>query len=313
MSDRDQAPAPSAFRIPHSASLIQDSAFRTPHSASLTQDSAFRTPHSASLIQDSAFRTPHSAFGSIPYRMAFAGGWIDQPFVSRLLPNPPGSMVVVSIEPQNYFMERAGMATGTRHVAARLWPDGIPVKDPALLVKQLYDEENRDKAEPSGSQDMIGLIYRGICRLDYNPSHGNGYFPIHIEQCRDAGVAKWLERVVHMLPVAPRPDGYNPLGRKNLDPKWAQRLGQTGKDCYEAILAKDTSRLGLSMNDCMTCWQALLPDTVEHPTIKVDLMGILRHYQARYPGAMYSGCGGGYLYIVSEEPVPGTMKVKVRI
>lgn len=27
--------------------------------------------------------------GPIPYRMAFAGGWIDQPFVSRLNPEPP--------------------------------------------------------------------------------------------------------------------------------------------------------------------------------------------------------------------------------
>ena len=30
--------------------------------------------------------------GSIPYRMAFAGGWIDQPFISQLNPTPPGSM-----------------------------------------------------------------------------------------------------------------------------------------------------------------------------------------------------------------------------
>ena len=28
---------------------------------------------------------------------------------------------------------------------------------------------------------------------------------------------------------------------------------------------------------------------------------------------MYSGCGGGYLYVVSEEPVPGAFHVKVRI
>jgi len=34
--------------------------------------------------------------GSVPYRMALAGGWIDQPFVSRLNPSPPGAMVVVS-------------------------------------------------------------------------------------------------------------------------------------------------------------------------------------------------------------------------
>jgi hypothetical protein len=28
---------------------------------------------------------------------------------------------------------------------------------------------------------------------------------------------------------------------------------------------------------------------------------------------MYSGSGGGYLYVVSEEPVPGSIQVKVRI
>ena len=33
--------------------------------------------------------------GAIPYRMALAGGWIDQPFVSRHNPTPPGAMVVV--------------------------------------------------------------------------------------------------------------------------------------------------------------------------------------------------------------------------
>jgi len=27
---------------------------------------------------------------------------------------------------------------------------------------------------------------------------------------------------------------------------------------------------------------------------------------------MYSGCGGGYLYVVSDEPVPGGLRVEVR-
>ncbi len=250
--------------------------------------------------------------GNIPYRMAFAGGWIDQPFVSRLNPEPPGSMVVVGIEPDNYFMERSGMATGTRRVARRLWGDRIPAGDPAQLVRDLYAEENKDQAEPSGSQDMIGLIYAGVCRLDYDASHADGYFPVHIEQCCDRDVADWLERVIHMLPVAPRPNGYNPLTRKPLTPEGVKRLGQSGKDCYEAIVACETTALGKSMNDCMACWEALLPDIVDHPALMADLRGTLAHYQARYPGAMYSGCGGGYLYIVSEDPVPGAFTVRVR-
>jgi hypothetical protein len=28
---------------------------------------------------------------------------------------------------------------------------------------------------------------------------------------------------------------------------------------------------------------------------------------------MYSGCGGGYLIIVSEKPVPGAFQVRVRV
>ena len=105
--------------------------------------------------------------GAIPYRMAFAGGWIDQPFVSRHNPSPPGSMVVVGLEPTFRFMDRAGMATGTRNVAMKLWQGGLPRREPAELVRELYAAENRGKSEPSGSQDMIGLIYPGVSRLDY--------------------------------------------------------------------------------------------------------------------------------------------------
>ncbi|MCG8448795.1 MAG: hypothetical protein MI725_04335 [Pirellulales bacterium] len=250
--------------------------------------------------------------GAIPYRMAFAGGWIDQPFISQQNPNPPGSMVVVGLEPTCWFMERAGMATGTRKVAMQLWNGRLPEGERMGLVKQLYAEENRGKQEPSGSQDMIGLIYPGVNRLDFDYAHEGGLFPRHIESNNDPDIADWLERVIKVVPVAPRPPGYNPLGKKNLDPVWIHRLGETGKDCYDAILAKDIHALGSSLNHCMECWEALLPHTVRHEMIGVDLPGILRHYQSQYTGAMYSGCGGGYLYVVSEEPIPEGFSVRVR-
>jgi hypothetical protein len=251
--------------------------------------------------------------GHLPYRMAFAGGWIDQPFVSRLNPSPPGSMVVVGLEPTVRFMDRAGMATGTRKVALKLWQATLPNRAPEELVKELYTAENKHLQDPSGSQDMIGLIYPGVSRLDYDFAYAGGIFPRHIENCREPAVARWLERVIHMIPVAQRPEGYNPLGEKHLSAEWIQRLGQTGKDCYAAILARDALALGQAMNDCMVCWENLLPNTVRHPAITVDLRALLKYYQARHAGAMCSGCGGGYLYVVSAEPVPGAFKVKVRI
>ena len=86
--------------------------------------------------------------GRLPYRIALAGGWIDQPFVSRQNPEPPGAMVVVALEPTFRYMDRAGMATSTRKVAMRLWGDRLPNQDPTQLVRELYAEENREKPSP---------------------------------------------------------------------------------------------------------------------------------------------------------------------
>ncbi len=250
--------------------------------------------------------------GSIPYRMAFAGGWIDQPFVSRVNPDPFGSMVVVSIHPDFRFMDRCGMATSSRKVANRIWGEGIPVGNPENLVKELYREENRNLPEPSGSQDMVGLIYPGISRIDYSHGHEGGYFPIHVESCTDPAVALWIEKNVKMVPVAPRPPGYNPLEVKNITSDLVGKLGQTGRDCYDAIIGMDAAKLGLSMNECMDVWEALLPGTVRHSSLTVDLKKILESYQTRFEGAMYSGCGGGYLYVVSDKYVPGGISIRVR-
>ncbi len=250
--------------------------------------------------------------GNVPYRMAFAGGWIDQPFISKLNPSPPGSMVVIAVEPDFRFMDRCGMSTSTRKVAAKIWKDGIPDRDPYELVKELYFEENKEGIEPSGSQDMIGIIYPGINRLDYDYKFEKGLFPAKIESCCDIDIINWLEKIVHMIPICPRPLGYNPLEIKNLTPDVIQKLGETGKDCFNAIITKDIAALGLSMNECMECWRILMPNIVEHESLTVDLMEILKYYQSKYPGAMYSGCGGGYLYVVSEKPVPGGISIKIR-
>jgi hypothetical protein len=250
--------------------------------------------------------------GGIPNRLQLAGGWIDQPFVSRHNPRPPGSMVVAQIEPDFRPMDRSGIASGTRAVAMKLWRGRLPKRPPDELVRELYEAENAGKAEPSGSQDMIGLIYPGVNRLDYDHKIQGGVFPSHIESCNDRAVAAWLGGVLHLIAVEPRPDGYSPLGIKNLEPKWVARLGQSGKDCYNAIVRMDAGALGASLNLTMKCWETLLPQVVRHPALRVDLMPILKAYQKQYAGAMYSGCGGGYLIVASEKPVPGAFQVKVR-
>ncbi|MGO8767059.1 MAG: hypothetical protein ACLQSR_18240 [Limisphaerales bacterium] len=251
--------------------------------------------------------------GAIPNRLQLAGGWIDQPFVSRHNPRPPGAMVVAQIEPDFRPMDRSGIASGTRAIAMKLWKGKLPNRPLEALARELYEAENKGKTEPSGSQDMIGLIYPGVNRLDYDCKIQGGVFPAHVESCNNAQVARWLSNILHLVPIEPRPDGYSPLGVKNMAPKWVAKLGQSGWDCYNSIVRMDAKALGASFNLNMKCWETLLPHIVRHPLLRVDLMPILQAYQKQYLGAMYSGCGGGYLIIVSQEPIPGAFKVNVRV
>ena len=138
-----------------------------------------------------------------------------------------------------------------------------------------------------------------------------GLFPVHVESNANPDIASWVEEVIHVLPIAPRPDGYYPLDTKNLDPEWIRRLGRSGIDCYDGIVAKDIDKTAQSFNECMLCWEAILPGVCRHPTIQRDLMRELNFYQDKYAGAMFSGCGGGYFYVLSDEPVPGGFRVTV--
>jgi len=170
--------------------------------------------------------------GRFPYRMALAGGWIDQPFVSRHNPTPPGSMVVVGLEPTCRFMDRCGMGTSTRNIAMKLWDGVLPDRDRAELVRELYAAENAGKAEPSGSQDMAGLIYPGISRLDYDFEHEGGYFPVHTETNTNPEVVQWLESIFYMVPVAPRPPRLQPARREESRSGLDQTPGTNGSGVF---------------------------------------------------------------------------------
>jgi cytidyltransferase-like protein len=110
-----------------------------------------------------------------PYRLCIAGGWIDQPWVSKM---HPGSVVVAQIWPTMDFNDRSGLATSSRKVGIQIWGDRYPEGDHKQNAKLLFGAENPPgKAYVSGSQDQIGLLYPGINRLFYS----GGYWPGRID------------------------------------------------------------------------------------------------------------------------------------
>jgi len=48
-------------------------------------------------------------------------------------------------------------------------------------------------------------------------------------------------------------------------------------------------------------------------TVPDDIMKEMETvYFSKYPGAITSGCGGGYIIVISEKEVPGEVRIKVR-
>jgi cytidyltransferase-like protein len=237
-----------------------------------------------------------------PYRLCLAGGWIDQPWVSKIY---PGSVVVTQIWPTMDFDNRSGLATSSRDIGIRLWGNRYPDGDPLENARLLFGAENPPGREyVSGSQDHLGLLMPGINRLYYN----GGYWPEKIESNISKDICDWLSDVIFMVKLKPRPDGYDPLKEMHLERPYIKELGEAGDLCWESILKKDTAGLGKSLTATCLSWKKILPLTVPDDILKE----METKYFRNFPGAITSGAGGGYVIVISDKPVEGAIKIKVR-
>jgi cytidyltransferase-like protein len=237
-----------------------------------------------------------------PYRLCLAGGWMDQPWVSKVY---PGSAVVAQIWPTMDFNMRSGLATSSRKVGIKIWGDRYPDGDPIQNAKILFGAENPPGTKNiAGSQDQLGLLLPGVNGLYYNGS----YWPEKIQSSVDREICDWLSDIVYLVPLKPRPDGYDPLKEMYLEKHFVKALGEAGDSCYDSILKKDIRGLGKAMTETLIMWKKILPLTVPDDIFKE----METNYFSNYPGAITSGCGGGYVIVVSENEVEGSIKIKVR-
>ena len=248
-----------------------------------------------------------------PYRVALAGGWGDHNFVNFL---GDGNVVVVQVQPTVTFQDRCGICSSTRSILIDKYPKGIPENiDKYELATELYYLENERKVPIGGSQDAWGSVYPGVSLLHYDFRHHNGVLPKKVTSISNQRTAAWFERSFWIVDcVGPRPEGYNPFdGGRFATKQLVGQLGQSGQDCFDAIKERDIEALGASFNLCSTVWKKMLPGIYEHPTIQYPAWKKLRYYQRKYPGAMPSGCGVGYIFVASSEPVEGGFQIKVNL
>lgn len=247
----------------------------------------------------SALRTQ----SQIPYRIDLAGGWLDQPFVSKL---HPGAVIVVSILPADSYAERAGLATSTRKTAVKLWgqrlPSALDLETTALV---LFGADNPPGIKViSGSQDALGIVMPGVSRLDY----AGDYWPKSIECVTESTVLQWLEQKIFIRAYPSRTDQYNVHLDQQISVLSARSLSLAADECWEAILSQDGSRFGKALCDSFAAQTSMFPRMVT-----AELKQAIEELPSTVLGYKVAGAGGGgYLVVASETQPLGFDRVFVR-
>lgn len=240
----------------------------------------------------------------MPYRIDLAGGWLDQPFVSKLHPGP---VIVASLEPTHEFQLRSGMATSTRQTAQRLWGNRLPCGEPVELARMLFACENPPGRETiSGSQDALGIVLPGVHRLDY----AGEYWPRQITSLDDAQAIEWLQEHLYLIHLGARPAEFDVLVEAEPTMQHAARLAAAAKECWIALQQRDLQRLGVAMTDTYTAQRTMFP--------RMEALAVRQAIEALSEsvlGYKLAGAGGGgYLVVVvaAEKPIDHALKVAIR-
>jgi hypothetical protein len=238
----------------------------------------------------------------MPYRIDLAGGWLDQPFVSR---HYPGSVITISLLPTVEFNERSGMATSTRISALDLWGPKLPAGDPEKLAKILFCYDNPPGTEEiSGSQDAIGIAMPGLNKAYYD----GAYWPSLITSEHDELTLQFIEQALYLVPLGPRGPEFDVLSKTHIDRDNAKALADATKDCWNAILAHDLQGFGRYLRAGFEAQIAMFPYMVNETVHK-----LIQEYADQALGWKISGAGGGgYLILVSETPIEGGFQIVIR-
>jgi galactokinase/mevalonate kinase-like predicted kinase len=232
-----------------------------------------------------------------------AGGWLDQPYVSKFHPGP---VITISVQPDYDFNDRSGMSSSTRKKAIQLWQTDIPEGKREILAKTLFSFENPPGTKViSGSQDSIGIVFPGVNKINY--AEGN-YWPASIETVTETAILKFIEKHLWFITLSPREYEYDVLSGTHINSSNAKALADAANDCWEAILQQDAAAFGSAFKRSFEAQIILFPNMVNN-TIKEQI----EEYKHLALGWKLSGAGGGgYLVLVSEKPVPNAIQIRIR-
>jgi len=239
---------------------------------------------------------------SLPYRIDLAGTWIDQPYVSKY---HPGWAITLSLEPIIEYNERCGMSTSTRNAAKKIWPHYLPFDRPEKLAEILFKFENTPGSTLiSGAQDAIGICMPGLVRHYYD----NAYWPTKFESIHSETTLSWLEKHIHMVLLWPRDNELDLLNETYINDENVKALSDSADLVWEAIKARDLNKFTEGFKKSFNAQTKMFPAMV-NPKINAE---IEKYKEKALAWKLAGAGGGGYLILVSDKPVEGTMRINIR-
>jgi cytidyltransferase-like protein len=258
-----------------------------------------RKPHNGLQARSTTSLREHDY---LPYRIELAGGWLDQPYVSKYYPGP---VVTLSIEPTLAFNDRSGMAGSTRHHMREIWGDKIPPGDYELLAKILFAYDNPPGTKIiSGSQDSIGLVFPGLAYAYFD----NSYWPEYIENRLDEPLLRFLEQALYLVPLGPRYDDFDVLAETHINRENAKALADATDTNWQAILDRDIYKFGSSLREMFEAQVRMFPAMLNDRVQTV----IDKHRDTALGWKLTGAGGGGYLVVASDKPIPQSVRIIAR-
>jgi cytidyltransferase-like protein len=238
----------------------------------------------------------------IPYRLDLAGGWLDQPYVSKF---GAGAVLTICLEPLIEFNERSGMASSSRRRAIELWQTDLPEGDREKHARMLFAFENPPGTKVfSGSQDSIGIVYPALNRLDYRGQ----FWPEKITTVSDDKFLAWIEQHLYLIPLGQRAAAFNVLSGTKITAPRVRALARAADGCWRAIQELNLPEFGRQMRASFEAQISMFPRMSNS-----DVKHMIAQYAGQALGWKLSGAGGGgYLVLVSRQPVPGGITLKIR-
>jgi cytidyltransferase-like protein len=238
----------------------------------------------------------------VPFRIDLAGGWLDQPFVSR---HYPGAVITISLEPTLQFNDRSGMASSTRRSAIEMWGPRLPTGDPEKLAKILFCYDNPPGTkEISGSQDAIGIAIPGLAKANYD----GHYWPTSIERLQDELALQFVENSLYLVTLGPRHAEYDVLANSDIDSRRAKALADPTEACWEAIKKRDVAAFGRFFRESFEAQIAMFPNMMNDSVVEL----IDRHKDEALGWKLSGAGGGGYLILVADKPIENSVRIVAR-